>query len=259
VVEDGSLRHFKHYNGGDAATLCADSADSISGIRVGYSATYGIYARGAPRGYVWRDLYLHDNPSGDISVRICGTDVRMRNATLASTVKMICDTPGAVANGGRCIIQGVDGEADDVLGVSLGQTLTRDTTVVDGTAVASMKILVDRDVFNPRWSTGFQLARRLALVDGVPTAAITGKTVTCSVRYRRTSTNLSGTFGVKPGSIIVAGAADDLDASADTWTTATVSFTAAADGVVALCFELWSSDAVSSIYYNPESISITAV
>ena len=227
-----------------------DTHDGFVGVRVMYNTTSGIDVAGGNSrdGYGIRNYYGADN-TVDLRV-ISNGDLRVWNASLNSGTKLAMAS-GSL--GGSCFVQNLDGDVNACSGVALGLALTRDTTTVDGSAVASARMLINLNVFSSIWNVD------VAVVDRKMASSISGQTVTASIRYRRSSANITGRWVVKGGIIIATDQTASLSATSGTWDTATVSFTATGDGVISCHFELWSSDAVSSVYFNPESITITAV
>jgi hypothetical protein len=217
----------------------------IDGLWQRRSTTRGVVIIGGDSrlGYNGRDWNLGDNTTADLGAT-SQADIRLNKVTCNSSAKLS-------STAGHIMIQDYNGDSSAVAGVAEGFSITKDTSTVDGTAVSSLRLLVNVNTFTSTFPVSYQ---------GPPyrhPSSISGASVTVSMRIKKThATNIAGRLCVR-GGIILSDKASTSIPSDTNWNTVEVSFTPTADGQIEVFFELWSTGTTESIYFNPESLSVT--
>jgi hypothetical protein len=218
----------------------------LENIWVSRSTAYGIiFATGSCRqGYNVSKLKIANAATADLRCSTAGTSIKIWDATLGGSTK-ISTTAGCI------MVQNYGGDTSAVLGSAAGLIISRDTSVVDGTAESSLKLLVNTTTASSLYPLYWQ----------GPTykhpASISGASVTVSMRIKKShATNILGRLEVKRGVIISADAVTDIPSDTN-WNTVSVTFTPSSDGKIEVYFEIWATSSTDYVLINPKSLTVT--
>jgi hypothetical protein len=196
---------------------------------------------------------VHIDKAGSLIAHTNQCDATIGKLTYA----LVTVVRATVTDGGFVSIERLGGIAGNSWGFGYVYQISRVTDVVDGSAVASMKV----EIVSTTGAPSTKPARRLLTVYKHSASITAGQTVSISLRMRR-----SHATNIVP-SLFIRGTADGstaidretaMTAAANTWETVTVSYTAdASDEEIYIWWEAYATTATDFFHVNPESLTVT--